>query len=369
MSRIFMTGGAGFLGAGLAGKILDNTGDEIVVLVERGLAGQFERLAASFPAGGKRERLSMVEGDIAQPGLGLSAPPEGIDIIWHLAAVYRLDVPRDLAERVNVTGTANVLDFAAKCPQLKEFNYVSTCYVSGKRKGRVLESELDVGQEFNNWYEATKFKAEALVRQRMDRLPTRIIRPAIVTGNSKTGETVKFDGIYYAISALANSLFGVKCLGPSLLAIPGNGRCPVNFIPSDYLIDAAFAISQKPQTIGLTFQIADPNPCNVDQVIEILSREVGVRAPRLHIPFSVADFAFKYLALDKIMGMRFTSSPPFIKVDPFYKYIVPYCNHWAEYDTSNTTRALEGTGISCPPLAAYAGTLVRFWKSKNPDAR
>ncbi|HOX37671.1 MAG TPA: SDR family oxidoreductase [Candidatus Brocadiia bacterium] len=369
MGRIFMTGGAGFLGAGLIGKILRNTRDEVVVLVEPGLSSQFDRLADSFPEPGFRERLSMAEGDISKPGLGLAAPPEGIDTIWHLAAIYRLDVEQSLAERVNVTGTANVLDFAEKCPDLKALNYVSTCYVSGKRKGRVLESELDKGQEFNNWYESTKFKAEVLVRKRMDKLPTRIIRPAIVTGDSKTGATVKFDGVYYAVSALANSMLGIRLLGPSLGAIPGNGKCPVNFVPSDYLLDAAFAVSQKPDTIGMTFQIADPNARSVDQIMETLSRELGVRTPRIHLPFGMAVFAFKYLALDKIMGLRLVSSPPFFKVNPFYSHIVPYCDHWAEYDTTNVSKALEGTGISCPTLESYAGALVRFWKSRNPEAK
>ena len=59
------------------------------------------------------------------------------------AATVLLAVPAALAYRVNVVGTANVLDLCEACPGLVRFDYVSTCYVSGDRSGCVLERELD----------------------------------------------------------------------------------------------------------------------------------------------------------------------------------------------------------------------------------
>src|SRR5207247_6389267 len=113
-------------------------------------------------------------------------------------AIYDLSVSRDAGMRVNVDGTRHVLDFAERCPSLQRFHYVSTCYVSGRHHGVFGEDDLDVGQRFNNFYEETKFLAEVEVRRRSG-LPVTIYRPSVVVGDSRTGETQKFDGPYFVI--------------------------------------------------------------------------------------------------------------------------------------------------------------------------
>ena len=67
---------------------------------------------------------------------------------YHLAAVYDLAVPEDVARRVNVVGTAKVLEFLESFPGEVRLNYISTCYVSGYRQGMVFEDDLDRGQRF-----------------------------------------------------------------------------------------------------------------------------------------------------------------------------------------------------------------------------
>ena len=69
--------------------------------------------------------------------------------------------------------------------------------MSGRYDGVFRETDLDVGQSFNNFCEETKFLAEAEVRTRS--LPVTIYRPSVVVGNSKTGEAQKFDGPYFVI--------------------------------------------------------------------------------------------------------------------------------------------------------------------------
>ena len=69
--------------------------------------------------------------------------------------------------------------------------------MSGDHDGEFAEDELDEGQEFLNHYESTKFEAEVLVRRAMKAgLPATIYRPGIVVGDSRTGETQKYDGPY-----------------------------------------------------------------------------------------------------------------------------------------------------------------------------
>ena len=93
----------------------------------------------------------------------------------------------EVAQRVNVDGTGNVLDFCLAAKDLERLAYVSTAYVAGKRTGVVYEHELVMGQEFKNHYESTKFQAEVWVRDEFDRVPTTILRPAIVVGDSVYG--------------------------------------------------------------------------------------------------------------------------------------------------------------------------------------
>ena len=96
-----------------------------------------------------------------------------------------------------------MLDLCPAAERLERLAYVSTAYVAGKRTGVVYEHELVMGQDFKNHYESTKFQAEVWVRELLDPVPTTILRPAIVVGDSRTGETEKFDGPYYILRAIS----------------------------------------------------------------------------------------------------------------------------------------------------------------------
>ena len=137
---VFITGFPGFLGRALLPRILARTGGDAVCLVQPKFSDVATRavqeLVASEPELDGRIRL--LEGDITRPGLDLAGDIDLPDVTeaWHLAAVYDLAVARDLAMRVNVDGTRNVLDFLARWPDLDRLHYFSTCYVSGRFPGR-----------------------------------------------------------------------------------------------------------------------------------------------------------------------------------------------------------------------------------------
>src|SRR3954468_4186146 len=197
-----VTGFPGFIGRRLVRRLV-NEGARVVALVEGRMAGKAREIA---PAG-----VEVVEGDITERHLGLDDATwerlaGEVTHVFHLAAVYDLAVPAEVAQRVNVDGTGNVLDLCASCERLERLVYVSTAYVSGLRRGTVYEHELAMGQGFKNHYESTKFQAELWVRSMMDKVPTTIYRPAIVVGDSRTGETQKFDGPYYMLRTIAVSV-------------------------------------------------------------------------------------------------------------------------------------------------------------------
>ena len=248
MGDVLMTGFPGFLGSALLPRILERREDAAAYCLIQShyqqLAGErVAQIEAAHPH--TVGRISLVAGDITAPGLGIDfverTTLDGVTEVWHLAAVYDLAVPEAVAHRVNVEGTAHVIEFCQSRESFDRLQYVSTCYVSGDYDGEFPEDELDLGQGFLNHYESTKFEAEVLVRRAMKAdLPATIYRPGIVVGDSQTGETQKYDGPYFYATYIQRL--------PRVAIIPGVGDFDVvraGLVPRDYVIDAIDTISAK----------------------------------------------------------------------------------------------------------------------------
>ena len=347
---VLVTGFPGFLGSRLLPRILQRSpGARAACLVQP----KFEALAkervgvleAAEPA--LAGRIDLVTGDLTTSGLGLADGARlGADVteIWHLAAVYDLGVPRDLGLRVNVEGTRNVLRFAEGCPGLRRHHYVSTCYVSGRHCGPFHESDLDVGQAFNNFYEETKFLAEVEVAAARDGgMPTSVYRPAIVVGDSRTGDTQKFDGPYFLLQWLLRQPERFALV--PLVGDPTMVR--FNMVPSDFVIAAIDHLSGLEASAGRTYQLADPRPLTVDELLTELCRATCRRGVRVPLPRKLTTWSLRHVdALERYVRI------PADAVDYFV--------HPTHYDTAETDRDLAGSGVACPAVADYLPTLVRF---------
>jgi thioester reductase-like protein len=347
---IFVTGFPGFLGTRLLPRLLRRSPTaRAACLVQpkfEALAKERARaLEASDPS--IAGRIDLVSGDLTSPGLGLADGDRvaaGVTEIWHLAAVYDLSVARDVGMRVNVDGTRNVLRYAEGCPSLRRHHYVSTCYVSGRHCGPFHETDLDVGQSFNNFYEETKFLAEVEVAEaRAAGMPTSVYRPAIVVGDSRTGDTQKFAGPYFLLQWLVRQprrLAVVPLVGdPTMVSF--------NMVPSDFVIDAIDHLSGLEASLGRTYHLADPRPLTVDGLIDEMCRATDRRGVRVRLPRRLTTWALANIApLERFVGIPASA--------------VEYFVHPTHYDTSETDRDLAGSGISCPAVADYLPTLVRF---------
>ncbi len=355
---IFLTGFPGFLGSALVGRLLDRHGREVTMtaLVQPRYREQAEaraaRIEAESPA--RRGRIRIVEGDITRPRLGMDragyqAAQRGAREIYHLAAVYDLGVRRDVAERVNVQGTRNVLGLATDTHRLRRFQYVSTCYVSGRYPGVFRETDLHGPGPFNNHYEETKHRAEVEVQRAMSQgLPATVYRPAIVVGDSRTGETQKYDGPYYIIQWI------LRWSRTAPLPLPGDPeRHRVNVVPRDFLVDAIDHLSSLQAAEGKVYHLADPQARTVEEMIQVLGTVTGRRLLRVRIPPRLALAAFRYLpGLASLTG-----------IEP---EAVPYFSHPTQYDATRTEQDLASSGIACPPFESYAERLVGFME-ENPD--
>jgi len=349
MSKILFTGFPGFLGSELLPRVLRRSPEDKAVCLVQGkfldqAQARADEIVGSDP--GLIGRIKLVEGDITRPDLGLEKIEKlqaKVREIYHLAAVYDLSVDRDVAMRVNLDGTRHVLDFAGRCPAFERFQYVSTCYVSGRYAGIFTEQDLIKGQEFNNFYEETKYLAEVEVQQRMaGGMPGTIYRPAVVVGNSKTGATQKYDGPYFVIRWLLKQ--------PLLAVLPVIGdpkSVRVNLVPSDFIVDAITYLSGLDKSAGKVYQLADPNPLTVDELIRAIGRATKRHVIRIPALLGPAKFA-----IDHIPGVYRLMQIPSASIDYFV--------HPTHYTTDQTQTDLKGSGIAVPRFTSYLPNLVRF---------
>ena len=354
MKRVFLTGFPGFLGSELLPRVLPGPEDVAVCLVQtrwaEAASRRLEEIHASHP--GLEGRIRLVEGDITLPDLGLEDPEHvkrATTEVFHLAAVYDLEVSRRRGMAVNVEGTRNVLNFAAGCETLQRFHYVSTCYVSGRWAGIFREGDLHLGQTFNNRYEETKYLAEGVVQRRMKQgFPVTIYRPAVVVGDSRTGVTQKYDGPYYFIRLLLRQ--------PRIAVMPVVGdptMVRANVVPRDFVVDAMAHLSGIPESRGEVYHLADPSPLTVDEMLDEVGRATRREVVRLPLPRKLAKGALRNLP-----GVR-----SLIRIPP---EAIDYLVHPTHYTSRNTLRDLEGTGIRVPSFPDYVDALVSFVR-EHPD--
>jgi thioester reductase-like protein len=356
MTALLMTGFPGFLGSALLPRVLARReGVRAICLVQPRHMAMAQRRIHEIETAHPHtlDRVELVEGDITAPELGIDADSrDGLDDVtevWHLAAIYDLAVAEGIARRVNVEGTARVLEFCQSRPQFTRLQYVSTCYVSGKFEGEFTEDGLDEGQSFLNHYESTKFEAETLVRKAMaDGLPATIYRPGIVVGDSRTGETQKYDGPYFLATFMQRQL--------ALAVVPAVGaidRVKFSLVPRDFVIAAMDQLSVLDRSIGQTFALTDPNPPTIRQLVDIFASHLGKKVIWVWLPLRVTRAAVGSVpGLERLLGL------PAEGLDYFASPTT--------YSTTNTFAALAGTGVECPPFESYAGRLLDF-KVAHPE--
>ncbi|HYH87483.1 MAG TPA: SDR family oxidoreductase [Pyrinomonadaceae bacterium] len=343
---IFLTGFPGFI-AGRLVERLASEGARFLLLVQPAFV---ERAHADIArlvenTGAPASRFRVLEGDITREDLGLApadleAARAETTALFHLAAIYDLGVRRDLAERVNVEGTRNVNRLARSIKKLRRYHYVSTCYVAGKRTGVILESELRHTAGFRNHYEETKYLAELEVDALKSELPVTIHRPAVVCGDSRTGETAKYDGIYYLINYLR--------MFPRALSLAniGNAQVRLNVVPVDFVVEALAALAADERAVGATVQLADPAPLTTRELFDVIAKNLAGRASLLTVPAPVVR-----ATLGIPLNEKLTKLP---------RVGVPYFFLKQTYDTARAEELLEPHGVRCPRFPEYAPALLDF---------
>lgn len=242
--------------------------------------------------------------------------------------------------RINVGGTRNVNQLAQSLSALRHYHYVSTCYVAGKRTGRIFENELRHDAGFRNYYEETKYLAETEVEYLKSQLPLTIHRPSVVCGDSRTGETAKYDGIYYLIVYLLK--------WPSVLSNfnIGNDDVSLNLVPVDFVVEAMATLATDANAVGKTLQLADPNPLTTRELFNMIARHLVGKEARITVPARLVESSLML--------------PPSPALSGLPHHGVPYFFLMQNYDTTQAQQLLTPHGVTCPPFSSYVKTIVDY---------
>ena len=257
--RVFVTGGAGFIGEAVVRRLVAR-GDQVVAVVrDRDRAERLAELGVDLRTGDLTRTAAVLDG------------MRGCDAAIHLAGSYRVGIPTDerpAMHDANVGATHRVLDAAATAG-LDRLVAVSTVNVLGDTHGRIVDERYrrDLGEGFLSYYDETKYLAHRAVQERIGAgAPVVIVMPGVTYGprdHSGIGEQLRgaHDGTlgYLALADVGISAVFVGDVASGIVSALDRGR-----IGESYILG------------GQNVRLRD--------AMQVAARIGGRRLPRLEIP-------------------------------------------------------------------------------------
>ena len=356
----FVTGATGFIGKRLVKKLLERKGSTVYFLLREESAGKAAALREYWGVGAAR--AVAVHGDLTTKKLGVSADDikklKGqIDHFYHLAAVYDLGADEESQIAVNIDGTRNTVEFA-KAIDAAHFHHVSSIAAAGLYEGVFREDMFDEAENYEHPYFRTKHESEKIVRKEC-KVPWTVFRPAMVVGDSTTGEMDKIDGPYYFFKLIQR----MRQLLPPWMPSVGLEGGRVNIVPVDFVVDALDHISHQANVTKKCFHLVDPVGYRVGDVLDIFSQ--AAHAPKMNLFINAALLGFIPKSVKK--GLMALAPVRRIRSAVMKDLGVPedmmtFINYPTRFDSRDMTAALKGSNIACPNLRDYAWRLWDYWE-------
>ncbi|KZT16578.1 short chain dehydrogenase [Acidovorax sp. GW101-3H11] len=362
--QYFVTGATGFIGKRLVKKLLERKGAVVHFLIRKESADKVADLRSFWGVG--PTRAIPVFGDLTAKKLGVAAEDvkklKGqIDHFYHLAAVYDLGADEETQVAVNIEGTRNTVDLA-KAIDAGHFHHVSSIAAAGLYEGVFREDMFEEAEGLDHPYFQTKHESEKIVRQDC-KVPWTVYRPAMVVGDSTTGEMDKIDGPYYFFKLIQR----LRQLLPPWMPTVGLEGGRVNIVPVDFVVNALNVISHQASIAKKCFHLVDPVGYRVGDVLDIFSR--AAHAPRMNLFINAALLGFIPKGIKKsLMAMapvrRVRNAV--MKDLGLPEDMLTFVNYPTRFDCRETMAALKGSGVACPNLKDYAWRLWDYWE-RNLD--
>ncbi|MES3009884.1 MAG: SDR family oxidoreductase [Pseudomonadota bacterium] len=364
--QYFVTGATGFIGKRLVKKLLERKGSVVYFLIRKESANKVAGLREFW--GVSAARVVPVHGDLTAKKLGVSAEEikklKGqIDHFYHLAAVYDLGADEESQVAVNIDGTRHTVEFA-KAIDAGHFHHVSSIAAAGLYEGVFREDMFEEAENYDHPYFMTKHESEKIVRQEC-KGKWSVYRPAMVVGDSTTGEMDKIDGPYYFFKLIQR----MRQLLPPWMPAVGLEGGRINIVPVDFVVNALDVISHKTDITKKCFHLVDPVGYRVGDVLDIFSK--AAHAPKMNLFINAALLGFipksvkkGLMALAPVRRIR----NAVLKDLGLPEDMLAFVNYPTRFDCRDTLAALKGSGVTCPNLKDYAWRLWDYWERHlDPD--
>jgi len=358
--QYFVTGATGFIGKRLVKTLLARKGATVYFLLRKESERKVPELLEYW--GTTKARAVPVFGDLTDKKLGVSAEDikrlKGeIDALFHLAAVYDLKADEETQIQANIEGTRNVVEFA-KAIDAKHLHHVSSIAAAGLYEGVFREDMFEEAEGLDHPYFMTKHESEKIVRKECKGKWT-VYRPAMVVGDSKTGEMDKIDGPYYFFKLIQR----MRQILPPWMPSVGIEGGRVNIVPVDFVVAALDHISHHVRSSGKCYHLVDPVGYRIGDVLDIFSK--AAHAPKMNLFVNAALLGFipksvkkGLMALAPVRRIRNAVMKDLGLPEDIFTFV----NWPTRYDRRDLDAALKGSGIECPKLDDYAWRLWDYWE-------
>jgi UDP-glucose 4-epimerase len=286
--RIFITGGAGFIGSTLAGRLLDD--NEVVIF------DNFARNSLDSRSFRGHANLKVINGDILDFE-SLSRAIEGSDYVVHCAAIAGIDtviLKPVTTMRVNMIGSANVLAAANELRNCERVVCFSTSEVFGTHGFQAAETDktvIGVVGEARWTYAVSKLAEEHLAFAYHKEFGLRVtaVRPFNVYGPGQVGEG-------------ALRTFVKRALQHQTIEIHGAGTQIRAWCFVDDMVRGVLLAMEHPNAIGESFNIG--NERAVVTIYGLASAVVRVLSSKSEIVFVRKEYADVELRVPSVEKSR-----------------------------------------------------------------
>jgi len=342
--HIFITGALEFLGAYLLRDLLQQTGATLhCLLTATDAATATQQLEAHLARYGCwqesfRSRLVPVQGDLAQPLLGLDPAAFAelaatLDVIYHTASHINHILPYAQLKQVNVNGSVEILRLAAQT-KLKPVNYLSSISILGAGQsaaGQPLKEDdpLTNHSMLVMGYSQSRWVAEQLfVQARAHGLPVHVYRPGLLVGDDRTGICPTDNAIWLLLKTCISIGSGPDSPNNSFLT------------PVDFVASAMVRLSLNLTSTGRNYHLINPDAPNFRELLD-LTQACGYNMR---------------IVPDEEWGTALLSSGMNLQQSPIaaYQLFIPrqiltqFIQKQSAEFCHNTLQDLHGTGIACP---------------------